>query len=122
VLATWENGARVITVLLGSGDRYGDANTLLGYLNQQFQWVRLGRNGDLAALNQELAQKGLSLGIVRTVLLTAPQAADLKYMLESRPVSGVGPFRAQGDVVFLIGAQPILRLSIYTGDPFNSGG
>jgi D-alanyl-D-alanine carboxypeptidase (penicillin-binding protein 5/6) len=122
VLATWENGARVITVVLGSGDRYGDANALLGYLNQQFRWVRLGRNGDLAALNTELVQKGYSLGIVRTVLLTAQQAADLRYTLESQPAAGDGPFKAQGDVVFLIGAQPILRLAIYTGDPFNTGG
>lgn len=122
VLATWENGARVITVVLGSGDRYGDANTLLGYLNQQFRWVRLGRNGDLAALNTELAQKGYSLGIVRTLLLTSQQAADLTYTLELYPADGGGPFKAQGDVVFLIGAQPILRLAIYTGDPFNTGG
>jgi D-alanyl-D-alanine carboxypeptidase (penicillin-binding protein 5/6) len=122
VLATWENGARVITVLLGSGDRYGDANTLLGYLNQQFRWVRLGRDGDLAALNDELEQKGYSLGIVRTFLLTAQQAADLKYTLELHPVSGGAPFRSQGDVVFFIGAQPILRLAVYAGDPFNTGG
>jgi D-alanyl-D-alanine carboxypeptidase (penicillin-binding protein 5/6) len=122
VLATWENGARVITVLLDSGDRYGDANALLSDLNQQFHWVRLGRNGDIAELNEELAQKGQSLGIERTVLVTAQQAADLKYTLEPHPATGGGPFQAQGDVVFFIGAQPILRLAVYAGDPFKLGG
>jgi D-alanyl-D-alanine carboxypeptidase (penicillin-binding protein 5/6) len=122
VLATWENGARVITVLLGSADRYGDANRLLNDLNQQFRWVRLGRNGDLTALNDELVQKGDTLGFVRTVVLSAQQAADLKYTLEMHPATGGGPFQVQGDVVFFIGAQPILRLAVYAGDPFKTGG
>jgi len=122
VIATWEDGARVITVLLGSSDRYGDENALSGYLSQQFRWVRLGRNGDLAALNDELAQKDYSLGVVQTFLFTAQQAADLKFTLELHPASGGGPFQSQGDVVFFIGAQPILRLAIYSGNPFNAGG
>ena len=122
VIATWENGARVITVLLGSGNRYGDENILLNYLQQQFRWIRLGRGGDLPALNDQLAQKGDSLALVRTLLLTPQQASQLKYTLDLHPATGGGPLKVQGDVVFFIGAQPILRLAVYAGDPFKTSG
>ncbi|HEX3722833.1 MAG TPA: hypothetical protein VHV31_08580, partial [Nitrolancea sp.] len=122
VIAIWENGARVITVIVGSADRYGDETKLLAYLNEQYHWVRLGRGGDIGALNDELAQKGYSLAIVQTVLLTAAQAADLSYTLTLTPSTNAPPLKAQGEVVFLIGTQPILRLAVYAGDPFKSSG
>jgi serine-type D-Ala-D-Ala carboxypeptidase (penicillin-binding protein 5/6) len=122
VIATWENGARVITVIMGSGDRYSDESKLVGYLNDQYRWVRLGRGGDLSALNDELARKGYSLGVVRTDLLTAAQAANLSYSLTLNPSPNSAPLKAQGDVVFFIGTQPILRLAVYAGDPFKTSG
>jgi len=84
--------------------------------------VRLGRGGDLSALNYELTQKGYSLGIVRTELLTAAQAAELSYSLTLNPSPNSAPLKAQGYVVFFIGTQPILRLPVYAGDPFKTSG
>ncbi|HVB63300.1 MAG TPA: D-alanyl-D-alanine carboxypeptidase family protein [Nitrolancea sp.] len=122
VIAIQENGARIITVIMGSSDRYGDESKLLGYLNDHYRWVRLGRGGDLSALNYELTQKGYSLGIVRTELLTAAQAAELSYSLTLNPSPNSAPLKAQGYVVFFIGTQPILRLPVYAGDPFKTSG
>ncbi len=118
VLAVWRGNARVITVVLGSTDRYADTNSLLDYLDQQFKWVRLGRGGDLQDLNAELANKGYSLAITKTVLLTTSEADQLHYSLSITPSSDKSPLAAQGEVVFLIGSRPIWRIAVYAGDPF----
>ena len=118
VLAVWRGNARVITVVLGSTDRYADTNSLLDYLDQQFKWVRLGRGGDLQDLNTELANRGYSLAITKTVLLTTSEAAQLHYSLSITPSSDKSPLAAQGEVVFLIGSRPIWRIAVYAGDPF----
>lgn len=122
IIAAWRGTDRVITVVLGSTDRYADTAKLYKYLDSEFRWVQLGRGGDLQALNTELSSKGYSLAIRKTVLLTSAQASRLRYNLTLNPVTSDSPFAAQGEVVFLIGSEPILRLSVYKGDPFAGGG
>src|SRR6185312_13434928 len=79
VLAVWRGDNRIITVVMGSRDRYADTTALLVYLDQQYRWVRLGRNGDLTDLNDELSAKGYALAVTKTVLLTASDEANLHY-------------------------------------------
>ncbi len=122
VLAVSRGDDRVITVVLGSTDRYGDTSTLLNYLDAQFKWVRLGRGGDLQDLNTELQNKGYSLAVSKTVLLSAVDASHLHYILNATPKADDSPFASRGDVVFLIGSRPIWRLSLYAGDPFKPSG
>ncbi len=122
VLAVSRGDDRVVTVVLGSTDRYGDTATLLAYLDAQFKWVRLGRSGDLGDLNAELQTKGYSLAISKTVLLSAADASHLHYVLNVKPGTSSSTLASKGDVVFLIGSRPIWRLSLYAGDPFNPSG
>ncbi len=122
VLAVWRGTDRVITVVMGSTDRYGDTEKLLSYLDQQYKWIQLGRNGDIPSLNAELASKGYALAVSKTVLLSAANAAQLRYTLTVTPSSDTSRFAPQGEVVFFVGSRPILRLSIYAGDPFKSSG
>ncbi len=122
VLAVSRGDDRVITVVLGSTDRYGDTSALLNYLDAQFKWVRLGRGGDLQDLNTEIQNKGYSLAVSKTVLLSAVDASHLHYVVNAKPNTNVSPFASQGDVVFLIGSRPIWRQSLYAGDPFKPSG
>ncbi len=122
VIAIWRGTDRVILVVLGSTDRYADMNALLNYLDGQYRWERLGRGGDLQNLNAELAAKGYSLAVTKTVVLTTAEANELHYTVTITPSNDKSPFAAQGDVVFLVGSQPILRLAIYAGDPFKNSG
>lgn len=122
IIAAWRGTDRVITVVLGSTDRYADTAKLFSYVDNEFRWIQLGRGGDLQALNAELASKGYSMAVRKTVLLTSGQASQLRYGLSLNPITSDSPFAAQGEVVFLIGSEPILRLSVYMGDPFAGGG
>ena len=122
VIASWHGNNRVITVVLASADRYGDMSALLNYLDSTYRWVTLGRGGDLADLNTELSNKGYSLAVTKTFLLTAAEANDLHYRLTISPKSDQSGLSAQGEVVFLIGSRTIWQLPIYAGDPFASGG
>ncbi len=119
VLAVSRGDDRVITVVLGSTDRYGDTSTLLNYLDSQFKWVTLGRGGELPDLNTELQNKGFTLAVSKTFLFSAVDASHLHYVLNAKPNADTSPFASQGDVVFLIGSRPFWRLSLYSGDPFN---
>lgn len=116
VAAVWKGGARILTVVLGSDDRYADTRALLDGLNQEYRWLRLGRDGDAAALNDQLKEEGLALAVVEPILLTAAQASELRYdlQLNPRPASGWTP---QGVVTFTAGGVTILRLPVYRGDP-----
>ncbi len=122
VIASWHGNDRVITVVLGSTDRYSDMTTLLSYLDSTYRWVTLGRNGDLKDLNTELADKGYSLAVTKTFLLTAADAQDLHYRLTITPTNDQSGLSAQGEVVFLVGSRTIWQLPIYKGDPFARGG
>ena len=120
ITAVWRGGSRIVTVVLGSGDRYADTDALLNALDGQYRWLRLGRDGDIAPLNQLLAEKHLAFGVVVPVILGRDQAADLHYVLQLAPRPG-GGWTPQGSVLFSSGGEPILRLPVYSGDPARSG-
>lgn len=115
VLAVSRQTDRIVIVVLGSTDRYADARAILAYLDAQYRWVLLGRGGDLPGLQSALVAQGLSMMTNRTVLLTAQQAAELRYSIKPLPGSGSGPWQPAAEVVFYVGADELLRLPAYTG-------
>lgn len=122
VLAIWRGTDRIITVVLGSTDRYADTKSLLAYLDTQYTWVSLGADGSLPALQQQLKQQGLRLDTARTVLLTSDQAAKLQFRLLLPPDGGVerpddGGSTARGEVVFSVGTNELLRLPVFAAEP-----
>jgi D-alanyl-D-alanine carboxypeptidase (penicillin-binding protein 5/6) len=119
VLAAWRGDDRIVTIVLGSTNRYADTRTLLDDLDQRFKWVRLGRGGDLDALNTELAARGLSVPIVTTALLTTDEATALRYAVDVQPGAGQSSsgWNAVGSVQFSVNGESILRLPLYAGDP-----
>ncbi|HET7037294.1 MAG TPA: serine hydrolase [Thermomicrobiaceae bacterium] len=120
ITAIWRGGSRIVTVVLGSSDRYADTDALLSALDGRYRWLRLGRDGDIGPLNQLLAEKHLSFGVVVPVILSREQAAELHYELQLAPQPG-GGWTPQGSVLFSSGGESILRLPVYSGDPSNVG-
>lgn len=114
ILTTWRGDNRVLTVVLGSVERFEDTRMFLAYLDDQFDWVRLGRNGDLPELRTALADHGWALMTSRTVLVSHTRARTMRFRLQPYRVAGSGPWRAGGEVVFYAGTEQLLRLPAYS--------
>lgn len=118
VVAVWRGDARVVTVVLGSQDRYADTQALLDWLDRHLAWVRVAPDGGFASLDAALRERGLTLATSRTLLLTREDAAALEVRFE---VPSAHPDRAQwqqGTVVLLVRGQEVLRLPLYAADRF----
>lgn len=117
VLAIRRKDDRLLSVVLGSTDRYADTRAILGFLDRHYRWVRLGRGGDFPDLASELRAQNLMMMTSRTVLMTADEAADLRYTISLAPNPRGGPFAVQGDVVFYTAARELARFPLYTSGP-----
>lgn len=101
----------IVTVVLGSMDRYGDTLRLLEDIDQRFRFVVLGADGHFPGISDELAAQGLQFPIRHTVLMSPEQAQSLDYVLElSGDRSQTGKV---GTVVFSLGDQEVARLPVY---------
>ncbi|MBX6342226.1 MAG: hypothetical protein IRY97_07195, partial [Thermomicrobiaceae bacterium] len=122
VLAAWRGDDRVVTVVLGSADRYADTGALLDYLDARFRWVRLGRGADLPGLAGALQRDRLVMATGRTVLLTADEARSLRYEIHLAPARPSGAWSAAGDVVFFAGGERLLDVPLFPRDVTPFGG
>ena len=113
VTAIWRGDDRVVTVVLGSSDRYADTQAILSDLDSRYRWVRVGRGGDVGDLSTRLQAQGLVMVTGQTLLLTPEQAASLRYELTSNPPATPKPWAPAGQVVFFAGNAEILRLPVY---------
>jgi len=118
VAAVWRGDARVVTVVLGSQDRYADTQALLDWLDRHLAWVRVAPDGGFAPLDAALRERGLTLATSRTLLLSREDAVALELRFEA---PSAHPDRAQwhqGTVVLLVRGQEVLRLPLYAADRF----
>ncbi|MCM8747661.1 serine hydrolase [Thermomicrobiaceae bacterium CFH 74404] len=118
VAAVWRGDARVVTVVLGSQDRYADTQALLDWLDRHLAWVRVAPDGGFAPLDAALRERGLTLATSRTLLLTREDAATLEVRLEALPSSTGRAQWQQGTVVLLVRGQEVLSLPLYAADRF----
>lgn len=114
VNVTWRGDHKIVTVVLGSADRYADTNALLDFIDQRYRYVPLGGGSPSLGATDDLAAQGLSIPVGRTILMTPAQADSLQYNVEmAAERSSAGKV---GTVVFRSGEREVLRLPVYAVD------
>ena len=101
----------IVTVVMGSDDRYQDTGSLLDDIGTRFRFVVLGAGSSLPGLADDVTGSGLHFPVRRTVMMTTEQAESLTYDLEltaNRSLSGKA-----GTVAFKIGDHELSRLPVY---------
>lgn len=111
VVAIHRGDHLIVTVVLGSQDRYADTHTLLAALDGALRWVTLGAGARSAGARDELAAQGLTMPIRRTVLMTPEQADALRYQVQLADVPDAAG--RQGTVTFSVGEREVARLPVY---------
>ncbi|CAN5343122.1 hypothetical protein BH23CHL1_BH23CHL1_01110 [soil metagenome] len=105
----------VVTVIMGSQDRYADTQALLDAVGQRYNFVSLGVGASSLGATDELAGLGLAFPIRRTITMTPDQAATLTYELQLSNVRS--PRGKSGVVVFRAAEREVLRLPVYSTEP-----
>jgi D-alanyl-D-alanine carboxypeptidase (penicillin-binding protein 5/6) len=101
----------LVTVVMGSQDRYGDTWEILNDLEQRISFVDFGSTGWFPGLQEDLASRGLFMPVGTTRMMTREQAENLSYRLEL--ANEPSPAGRAGVVVFLIGQRELLRLPVH---------
>lgn len=104
----------VVSVVMGSQDRYADTYALLDHVDQRYRFVTLGAPGTVPGLTEQINAQGLWLPVWHTVVMTPEQADALGYELELSGQSS--PNGKAGTVIFSTGGREVLRLPVHTND------
>ncbi len=105
----------VVTVVLGSGDRYADTTTMLDIVRASWTWLELGGSASSLGATDELAANGLWMPVSRTLLLPASQLPLVTYAMEGNAEPGR---RAEGVVRFALDGETLAELPVYPiGEP-----
>lgn len=112
VNAYWYAGHRVMTVVLGSQDRYADTAAMLGAVESHVRWLRVGGDHGALGVAAVLAEQGLWIPVSRTLVLTAEQADRVTYTIELNDGGPVG--RQRGSVSFTLDGELLAKLPIYS--------
>lgn len=111
VNAVRRGGHRIITVVLGSQDRYADTSTILGGLDNAFAWMQFGAGAASLGATEELAGLGYWMPVSRTVLITAEQSRSMSYNIALDDGTS-GPIK--GTVAFYVAGNEVARLPVYS--------
>lgn len=106
---------KVVSVVLGSEDRYADTGTILAELESQVRWVRLGGEAPSLGATDELADQGLWMPVSRTLTLTPAEADALRYEVELSEDSE-GDSSSAGVVSFYVENELVSRLPVYSNE------
>ncbi len=115
VNVTWRGDHQIVTVIMGSVDRYADTQALFDAVGQRYTFVSLGAGSPSLGATDELAALGLSFPIGRTILMTPAQAESLTYELQLR--EDRSPQGKSGIVIFRAAEREVLRLPVYSTEP-----
>jgi D-alanyl-D-alanine carboxypeptidase (penicillin-binding protein 5/6) len=111
VAAYYRGDNLIVTVVLGSQDRYADTHALIDALDGTLRWAALGAGARSAGARDELAAQGLVMPIRRTILMTPEQADALRYDLQLADAPDANG--RQGTVTFRVGEREVARLPVY---------
>ncbi|MHB8645956.1 MAG: D-alanyl-D-alanine carboxypeptidase family protein [Thermomicrobiales bacterium] len=130
ILAVAENNHRLIVVVLGSTDRYADAQALLNYARSAWSWVALGDPKGLPGLARAFAAWGVTTRESKTVVMDSKLAPLVRYTLLLSPASApsstatatlaatgtaiAGSPVARGVIIFSLGDGELARLDVFT--------
>lgn len=111
VVAVHRGDNLIVTVVLGSLDRYADTHALLAALDGTLRWAALGAGANSAGARDELSAQGYAMPIRRTILMTPEQADALRYDVQLADMPDAAG--RQGTVTFYVGEREIARLPVY---------
>ncbi len=107
----WRGDNRIITVVLGSSDRYADTMQMMGAIDANYHWAALGIGTTSAGATDALAADGMTFQVRRTILMTREQFEGITWELE-RETDTSTPW--VGFVEFSTGGRVIARLPVYS--------
>ncbi len=109
----------ILSVVLGSQDRYSDTTLMLDLIGFQYQWLVIGGMGASLGATDELQLQGLWMPFSRTVMVRSEDVSRMLYKVILYEQSGGG---ARGLVQFSLDGEIISALPIYeTGQPAGEG-
>lgn len=108
----------IVTVILGSADRYGDTTAMLDLVRQQWAWLHVGRDAASLGARDELAAQGLSMPVGRTILVRADQLQRVSYSLNL--ASNAGGL-SEGTVTYSLDGSILAVLPVYRTGTLNGG-
>lgn len=107
----WRGDHRIVLVILGSADRYGDTAAIVEAIDSTYFWMMIGQGTLSDGASEAIAAQGLEFRIQQTVLMTQEQYANVTWeLLRDVPDR---PWCA-GIVVFSVGNREFARLPVYS--------
>ncbi|MEZ4569325.1 MAG: D-alanyl-D-alanine carboxypeptidase [Thermomicrobiales bacterium] len=105
----------VVTVVLGSADRYADTTAMLDSIRANWTWLTLGRDAASLGATDELAAQGLWMPVSRTILVPSDQVPSMTYdVVLGDGVMGL----SDGSVTFKLSGAVLAELPVYpAGEP-----
>jgi serine-type D-Ala-D-Ala carboxypeptidase (penicillin-binding protein 5/6) len=112
VLATRRSGAQILTVILGSEDRYADTQQLLSVVDERIEWVSLGGGESFPGLERAADVLGFTLPVTPVVPMDREEADRLHYQFDLGPRPEGSEHEIWGSVVFLNDGTELYRLPV----------
>ncbi|HEX2281472.1 MAG TPA: D-alanyl-D-alanine carboxypeptidase [Thermomicrobiales bacterium] len=104
----------VVSVVMGSDDRYVETQALMANVEERYRFVPLGVGSSVLGVTEELALQGLAFPVGTTVLMTPRQADALTYTLQL--TGDRSPNGKAGVVTFMTGGRVVRALPVHTVD------
>jgi serine-type D-Ala-D-Ala carboxypeptidase (penicillin-binding protein 5/6) len=112
VLATRRSSAQILTVILGSEDRYADTQQLLSFVDERIEWVSLGSGESFPELERAADVLGFTLPVTPVVPMNREQAGQLHYRFDLGPRPAGSDHEIWGSIVFLNDGTELYRLPV----------
>jgi serine-type D-Ala-D-Ala carboxypeptidase (penicillin-binding protein 5/6) len=106
----WRGDNQIITVVLGSEDRYADTQALMDIIDSQYRWAALGIGTHSTGAADAISAMGLEFMVRRTIIMTAQQFDLLDWELIEHD-RGFGTHA--GVVRFSIEGREVARIPVY---------
>ena len=99
----------IVTVVLGSADRYADTTAMLDSIYANWSWLILGRDTSSLGATQELEASGLWMPVGQTVVIHPDQIQNIGYQINLD--RDAGP--SEGTVIFTLDGNVLAELPVY---------
>ncbi len=107
----WRGDHRIIIVLLGSDNRYGDTAVITEAVDASYHWMAVGQGTSSDGATEALAALGLEFRIQRTVMMSREQYQQVTWeLIQDLP----NRTWCAGVVVFRIGLREFARIPVYS--------
>jgi serine-type D-Ala-D-Ala carboxypeptidase (penicillin-binding protein 5/6) len=112
VLVTRRSGNQVLTVILGSQDRYGDVQRMLNFIDERLIWITFGASIEFQGVLSAQERFDFAFGATITKPVSVETGAGLYARLELGRRSGGVAGGSWGYVVFLLDGEELYRLPL----------